>query len=193
MFEGFEKRADMQQMLKAAQVEVTESPALDHSLASAPREDLLADMSKPAALFIRSTADACRNYLTGVYMKDRFTSKQERDDWEERMRTQFGDQFTELNDRSKLRRNLIQSVFTNIEAIVHFLDEANPPVQTPLAESLRMLKARIEDPQLETYESKTYEEKLAFVHHVEIIAHSFLELVAKGADQPGRTEVPQAA
>ena len=172
------KKEEMYRSITRAGIEITESFQLDPQLMSPVREESFPAPNKATLTFFNNTSEACQRYLTGVYIKDHFTGKQERDDWEEMMRKQFGDMFTTLNDRSKLRRSFMGQIASQMEALIIFLKKPDSQIRSGIMDAIRRLHARINDPELKEYEEMSYEQKLQVAKHVDDIARSFLEIVS---------------
>lgn len=172
-----ERRQEMYRAFRRSDVKVIEGFLPDPALLQPLRDELFEGSGSTTLKFLHNTTEACQRYLSGVYIKDHFQSKQERDDWEGSMQRRFGDVFTYLYDRSKLKRSFIGQVYAHMEALVSFSSQPECNLRPALRDAIRNLYKRIDDPLLRQYEYMSYEDKLTFVKHTDEIAEAFLKIV----------------
>ena len=123
-----------------------------------------------------AVADACEAFLKGVVIVDAFGAEhQDRREWRQKMHTKYGDAFTKLYNRNKLRLNNLAWVHLALETFAKGLTVFG--VRSKKAEAVQALAAKL--PNLGNYNSLTIEERLELVRTFDDICKSLFDIISK--------------
>jgi len=127
-----------------------------------------------AKKFIDGLVMSARHYLNGILIQDSFGANQAaRREWRNKMKKQYGEIFTELDDSNKLRGNVVGNLYSYFDVV----REMSSGAETAEAETFRdILSGLPEKAKMDSYKDLSEEEKLRIVHSMESAAAKVLQL-----------------
>ncbi len=148
--------------------------------------DILANETSPLGKVFARIVDglerSCRSYLAGTVMLDEFGSNHNaRRQWRAVMAKAHGSAFRERYDRNKLRLNNIGAVCSNLQGIVHILDEFD--AHNAPADELRKIAEGL--PDLSDYNEKTNSDKIRIAEMMDSIATTVLNVLKEDGTSTG--------
>ncbi|OGG60038.1 hypothetical protein A3C86_03085 [Candidatus Kaiserbacteria bacterium RIFCSPHIGHO2_02_FULL_49_16] len=121
-------------------------------------------------------ANACRSYLSGLIIRDSFGNDHtKRRFWRNTMYQKYGDAFSQVYKKNKLRINPITRVLGSLRVIV----SASRLLKVHSAKAAAIEELTKQFPDFSLYHEMSDEERLKIVEKVTSLCKSFLEIVAK--------------
>src|SRR3989344_1246359 len=121
-------------------------------------------------------ANACRSYLSGLIIRDSFGNDHtKRRFWRNTMYQKYGDAFSQVYKKNKLRINPITRVLGSLRVIV----SASRLLEVHSAKASAIEELTKQFPDFSLYHEMSDEERLKIVEKVTSLCKSFLEIVAK--------------